>query len=235
MSAVYADLSIEQTLIDGLAARPDPCLVAGMDEVGRGALAGPVSVGVAAVNLQLAVGMPALRDSKVLSAARREKLVGEIASWAVGVAVGHASPAEIDRYGLSSALALAAHRGWAELIRSLDVAPAALILDGRDNWLTRAPEDESETPVAFPDQLHLQVKADARCASVSAAAITAKVDRDQRMTQLHTQHPEYGWDSNKGYGAAVHREALQRLGTTEHHRRSWNLIPQQHPEQGALL
>lgn len=228
--AVRAGLHLEAELAAGL---PDaggrepadgPVLVAGMDEVGRGALAGPVVVGACAAWIPDAGGVPAVRDSKALSDARRRALVPEISAWAAAVCLGEASPAEIDRMGITAALGLAGRRAWAELCTALGQEPVGLILDGRDDWLTRAVADgEAALPVPAPPVPRMVVRAEDQSATVAAASIVAKVGRDDTMIALHAAHPAYGWAGNKGYGAQGHRDALRELGATEHHRRSWNL------------
>ena len=223
------DLSIESSLVQGSG------LVAGMDEVGRGALAGPVTVGVVAVRIPDDGTHPAVQDSKALAPARRAALVGEIGAWAAGAAVGHAAPAEIDRYGLSTALGLAGRRAWHALIAQLDAAVPVLLLDGRDDWLTRTPDEVCTELCPRPDRIHLKVKADALCASVAAASILAKVERDQIMVELDAAFPDYGWAGNKGYGAEGHRRALVERGITEHHRRSWRLLPEPVGQQDELF
>ncbi|GAA1662421.1 hypothetical protein GCM10010977_00620 [Citricoccus zhacaiensis] len=224
LSLVAAQLALASP---GASARTErtgrPLLVAGMDEVGRGALAGPVSVGVVVVALPDAGPQPAVRDSKVLSAKRREALVPEILAWGAAAAVGHAEPGEIDRYGISAALALAGRRAWHRVAADLGCIPDALVLDGRDNWLPRSPLQASVGLAPGPGSVHLQVKADATCATVAAASILAKVERDGLMTGLAEAFPHYGWEGNKGYGAAVHRQAILDRGPSPYHRMSWNL------------
>ncbi len=200
-----------------------PVLVAGMDEVGRGALAGPVSVGVVVVSVPDAGPHPAVRDSKALSATRRTALVPEILAWGAAAAVGHAEPAEIDRYGITSALALAGRRAWHRVSADLGRIPDVLLLDGRDNWLPRAPAPLCTALSPGPGTVHLRVKADATSAAVAAASILAKVERDGLMTGLAEAFPAYGWEGNKGYGAAVHRAAILERGPSPYHRMSWNL------------
>lgn len=210
-------------------------LVAGMDEVGRGALAGPVSVGVVVVRLPDAGPIPAVRDSKALSPVRREALVPQVLDWGAAAAVGHAEPAEIDRYGISAALALAGRRAWHRVVQVLGAQPDVLLLDGRDDFLPRAPLEACHALSAGPGRVHLQVKADATCATVAAASILAKVERDALMTRLAREHPAYGWDGNKGYGAANHRRALIERGPSDQHRLSWRLVPEPSvPEQPVL-
>lgn len=213
------DLSVETQLAQACGST----LIAGMDEVGRGALAGPVAVGIAAVDVALSEPLPGLRDSKKLSARQREKLMETIPVWAA-TAVGLASADEIDAFGLSAALGLAGRRAWHQLL-SHSPSPAGLILDGNTQWLRNAPVAAVEQLAPIEAHIVLQTKADATCATVSAAAITAKVARDALMVELAALYPEYGWDGNKGYGSAAHRLALAEQGVTEHHRKSWNLVP----------
>lgn len=214
------DLTFEKQL----AASSQSTVIAGMDEVGRGALAGPVAVGVAAVDVATSQPLAGLKDSKKLSALQRERLMLEIPSWAV-TAVGMASAPEIDEYGITAALGLAGRRAWNQLLVATE-KPAGLILDGNTQWLKDAPNSAVQELAPLETQILLKTKADATCATVSAAAIVAKVTRDALMVQLAELHPEYGWASNKGYGSAAHRMALTESGVTEHHRKSWNLVPE---------
>lgn len=227
--AVRAGLDVEAALaVEALAAAGGPAasaLVAGMDEVGRGALAGPVVVGVCAARVPAEGQIPPVRDSKALTDRRRRVLVPEIQAWAAGHALGEAGPDEVDRHGITGALALAGARAWAVLVADLGEAPVALILDGSDDWLrhARAGAVARLVPGPVPPVPRLMVKAEDRCATVAAASILAKVDRDDTLTALDAVHPAYGWAGNKGYGAAAHRHAILERGATEHHRRSWNL------------
>jgi ribonuclease HII len=206
-----------------LAARRGPGrrLVVGIDEVGRGALAGPVAVGACAIEVVDGLASPlpeGVRDSKKLTARRREALVQPILATARAGAVGWAGPAEIDEVGIMPALTRAALRA----LTALDLGQEevdAILLDGDVDVLT-----PSLATAGRPAPLvHLQVAADRDCASVSAASILAKVARDAHMVALDARAPDYGWASNKGYGSAAHRAAIDRLGTHEHHRRSWRL------------
>jgi ribonuclease HII len=183
--------------------------IAGVDEVGRGPLAGPVVA--AAVILPLrpsgdisrAGWIGRLRDSKQLSAAEREALYPEItrhAEWAVGIV----SAQVIDQINILQATRLAMRRA----VQALEVAPDALIVDGRE-------------VVAGNVVQRSEVKADARCASVAAASIVAKVIRDRMMCELDSVFPGYGLAVHKGYATADHREALQRLGYSNIHRLSF--------------
>lgn len=205
-------------------ARPEPTLnvehelfasgariVAGVDEVGRGAIAGPVTIGVVAIDAT-ATGFPeGLRDSKLMTPKRREAMVPTVKEWALAWATGSATASEIDAFGIVSALGLAASRA----LQSLAVIPDVVIVDGNTSFLV----EESHGP-----RIMLRVKADQDCASVSAASVIAKVERDTLMTSLHQQFPHYGWDGNKGYGAKVHTDAIRSHGLTDMHRKSWNLL-----------
>lgn len=207
-------------------------VVIGVDEVGRGALAGPVTVG--AVALRRCDAWPdGLADSKRLTPAARERLMAPLAEFGVARAVGHATPAEIDAYGIVAALRLAATRAVAQIAAG-GVAPDAVLLDGKHDWLTPPPDAlfaTTDPAPPLPDvripEVATVVGGDDLCASIAAASVLAKVERDAAMVAAHAEHPEYGWDGNKGYGAEVHLDALRRLGPTDFHRRSWSL-----PERG---
>ena len=215
------DLTVEAAL----AQQCGGTIIAGMDEVGRGALAGPVAVGVAAVDMAVAKPLEGLRDSKKLSPLQRERMMVAIPEWAT-TAVGLASASEIDTYGLTAALGLAGRRAWHQLVSTIGM-PSGLVLDGNSMWLSSAPADLVSALEPVDTHVMLQTKADATCCTVSAAAITAKVARDALMVEIAAQYPEYAWESNKGYGSAAHRMALNALGVTEHHRKSWNLVPEE--------
>jgi ribonuclease HII len=176
--------------------------VAGVDEVGRGPLAGPVTA--AAVRLDPNAIPSGLNDSKKLTAARRETLAAMI--WrSADVCVAHASVAEIDDLNILRASHLAMLRAVAGLKR----APDYLLIDG--NQMPRGLHCAAQTVIA----------GDAQSLSIAAASIVAKVTRDQLMVILAQQHPGYGWETNAGYGTAAHLKALLNLGVTPHHRRSF--------------
>lgn len=206
---------------------PGVALLAGVDEVGRGALAGPVSVGIAVVDLRVHGLIADVRDSKLLKPEDRERLEPLVREWAVGSAVGHASSAEIDALGIIGALRLAGTRAWFEIIAS-GIHPDLVLLDGSHNWLS--PQDQGslfdvETSVpACEAPVHTRVKADMSCLSVAAASVLAKVARDRIMVGLHDEYPAFGWNENKGYATSFHREALRLSGPTPYHRTSWNLL-----------
>jgi ribonuclease HII len=177
-------------------------LVAGVDEAGRGPLAGPV---VAAAVIFEKKRIPrGLNDSKKLSAAAREKLFDKIMQYAVAVGVGEASVDEIDLVNIRQAT----HLAMARAVRALSPAPVFALVDGND-------------PPPLPCPCETIVKGDGISASIAAASIIAKVTRDRLMLKLHEQHPEYHWDWNKGYGTEDHLHALAVHGATPHHRRSF--------------
>ena len=179
--------------------------VAGVDEVGRGPLAGPVTA--AAVILDIRCIPDGLDDSKKLTPSRRALLAEAIMArcdWAVA----HASVEEIDRLNILRASHLAMCRALAGLRRR----PCVALIDG--NMLPR--------DLDLPGQA--VVGGDARCLSIAAASIIAKVFRDRIMVDLAQQHPGYGWERNAGYSTAAHLEALRTLGPTPHHRRSFRPV-----------
>lgn len=197
--------------------------VAGIDEVGRGALAGPVSVGVVVVHSGVRKVLLGVRDSKDLTPNARNALVPKIKIWAVDFAVGHASPDEIDEVGIIGALRIAGHRA----LLSLREMPDVVLLDGSHDWFT-PPEQVSfvEMAAGLLDSVPpvvTKVKADQSCASVAAASVLAKVERDAHMTSLGADFPAYQWQDNKGYASASHIAALGEFGACTQHRRSWNL------------
>jgi ribonuclease HII len=185
------------------ASRAGAGFVVGIDEVGRGPLAGPVTA--AAVWLDPDHIPQGLRDSKVLTAARREKLFDEIMASAK-VSVAHASVEEIDRLNILRASHLAMERAVAAL-----PADHALI-------------DGNLIPRKLGCRAEAIVKGDARCLSIAAASIVAKVTRDRIMVDLAQQHPGYGWEANAGYPTKAHLAALLNLGVTPWHRRSFRPV-----------
>lgn len=186
-----------------------------MDEVGRGSPAGPLHVGLVVMDRSTARPPTGIRDSKLLTPGTRERLVPQIESWATAWAVGTATPVEIDALGLTAALRLAGTRALGQVGEPPDV----VVLDGNHDWLT---PDGAPTTTVRPE-VHARVRADLTCTSVAAASILAKVARDAVMVELAADYPGYQWESNKGYGTDAHFDAIRRLGTTPHHRRSWRL------------
>jgi len=206
-------------------------LIAGMDEVGRGCLAGPVSVGVAVISIDCVNPPENLADSKLLTHEQREELLPLVKSWVKDFAVGHATNNEIDEIGLTRALRRAGRRALAQL----EIKPDHLILDGKHNWLMPEKETHNMFEQEFDDgalsadlKIIAQVKADLNCASVAAASIVAKTTRDQMMTELSKEFPNYFWAENKGYAAPEHLEAIKSFGATKYHRVSWKTF--QHDE-----
>ncbi len=204
--------------------------VAGVDEVGRGAWAGPLSVGIAVVHAGLrARTLPRwLRDSKMLSEERRELVFDDVARWCADAAVGHATAEECDRLGMTGAWRLAARRALADL----EVAPDALVIDGACDLLREpgsepagACRDALEARAApVPSTVLTMVGGDARCAAVAAASVLAKVVRDRMMREEAVHYPPYGFDRNKGYPSPRHQIALRGYGLSAIHRRSWAYV-----------
>lgn len=178
--------------------------VAGIDEVGRGAWAGPVTF--AAVVLPSDRRMYKLRDSKMLDAPRREELAARLQTFAVGIGLGHATNAEIDALGMSDAMRLAASRA----VAALPVHPDVFLVDG--NWNMLPGVDQPVETI---------VHGDARSASIAAASIVAKVARDALMRSVCPTYPRYEFSSNKGYPSPPHVAALDRDGPCALHRHTW--------------
>lgn len=188
--------------------------VIGCDEVGRGAIAGPVAVGVALVDLECGPHPAGLRDSKMLSEKRREQLAPLAADWSRYSAVGLATAQEIDDIGIMAALGLAGRRALNALHRAgASVSDSVVLLDGSHDWLT--PALRRRVPV------RTRVKADRDCVSVAAASVVAKVHRDRLMIAADKRIPGYGWSGNKGYGSAGHFAAIDELGASRLHRHTW--------------
>lgn len=182
---------------------------AGCDEAGRGCYAGPVVA--AAVILPAGFYHTELNDSKKLSAARRETLRSYIEANALAYAVAMVDNTEIDRINILKASFKAMHFA----LDQLTIRPELILVDGnRFVPYKKIPH-------------HCIIKGDGIYASIAAASILAKTCRDAIMVQLHDEHPQYNWDSNKGYGTAEHRKAIERYGLTKYHRRSFNILPAQ--------
>ncbi len=179
--------------------------IAGVDEVGRGPLAGPVVA--AAVVLNLDIVPDGLNDSKKLTAKRRAKLEDLIRETA-DVAIAEATVEEIDELNILRASHLAMERA----VAALNPSPDYLLIDG--NMIPKHLKQPSQAVI----------KGDARSVSIAAASIVAKSWRDRLMVDLAQQHPGYGWETNAGYPSKQHREALQNLGVTPHHRRSFKPV-----------
>ena len=176
--------------------------LAGVDEVGRGPLAGPVLA--AAVILDPSLIPAGLADSKELSAAKREALFGEIARTALGIGIGSVTALEIDALNIRQATLLAMKRA----IAGLPVQPRQVLVDGND-------------PPTLPCPCDAIIKGDGSVASIAAASIIAKVTRDRMMARLATHYPAYGFAGHAGYGTATHRAAIQTHGPCPEHRFSF--------------
>ena len=191
-----------------------PGLVAGVDEAGRGPLAGPVVA--AAVILDDHKPIKGLADSKKLTALRREKLFDEIRAKALCCSVALATVEEIDRLNILQATMLAMQRA----VKGLRLKPAKVLVDG------------NRLPV-LDVVAEAIVSGDALVQAISAASILAKVTRDRMLDELHAQHPLYGFDRHKGYGTAQHLAALREFGPLPEHRRSFAPVAQAMQEHGA--
>ncbi|WP_045074403.1 ribonuclease HII [Psychromicrobium lacuslunae] len=201
--------------------------VAGADEVGRGALAGPVTVGMVVVDASAQKPLAGVKDSKLLSVAERERLVPLIKEWSLAHAVGHASAAEIDAIGIMAALQLAGTRAWEQMQES-PIRAEVVLLDGNHDWLSAKGQlsiFDQPLPAGAGVQVPVQtmIKADLQCLSVAAASVLAKVERDAILVELDGQHAEFGWKVNKGYATAAHRAAIDQFGPSQWHRKSWKL------------
>jgi ribonuclease HII len=198
-------------------------VVVGLDEVGRGALAGPLTIG-AVVITEDASPPAGLTDSKALTAKQREALIQPLEYWAADWSLGSASALEIDRWGLRLALAVAATRA----LDGLSLTPTFALIDGSFNLLDaplRFGDNDTDPPsLHFSHLAHTTiVKGDSQSATIAAASVLAKVQRDRAMDHLALEFPAYGWDANKGYGVPHHRTVLLDQGPCRHHRQTWRL------------
>lgn len=216
-SKTYPSLELEHSLIS--AGRR---FIIGIDEVGRGAIAGPVAVGAALLDSkseQFSTAWPAdLADSKLMTEKSRIKTEPLVASWVAGSAVGYASALEIDQSGIVHALAASASRALEQLLMDAHLRAqiaadgAIIILDGSHNWL-------GELAAGIP--VMVRTKADRDCVSVACASVLAKVARDSRMIKLGETLPGYLLEGHKGYASEAHIEAIRRLGPSVEHRQTW--------------
>lgn len=197
------DLSFEQALWAAGVSR-----VGGIDEAGRGPLAGPVAAGVVILppHREIMERLAGVRDSKQMTPAQRQAACGRIQEAALGYAVGFAEAAEIDALGILPATRLAAWRA----LQALEVTPEHLLLD----YLFLPEVELPQTAL---------IKGDCRSLSVAAASVLAKTARDARLVAMEEEYPGYGFARHKGYGTAAHRAALQRLGPCPEHRRSFHI------------
>ncbi|WP_455356625.1 ribonuclease HII [Streptomyces sp. SYSU K217416] len=181
-------------------------IIAGVDEVGRGAWAGPVTVCAAITGLRRPP--EGLTDSKLISPKRRGEMALHLEQWVTAHALGHASPEEIDELGMTAALRLAAVRA----LEALPVRPDAVILDGKHDYL------------GGPWRVRTVIKGDQSCVAVAAASVIAKVRRDKMMAELGKKHADFAFAANAGYPSPVHRAALAEWGPTPYHRLSWSYL-----------
>lgn len=212
MAAVAPTLTLERRLLR------EHTLVIACDEVGRGALAGPVAVGAVAADAAFSRRRvpEGLRDSKLIVEPRRAGVAERARAWVPAHAVGWATAGEVDEVGIIRALGLAAVRAIDDLrAQGVEVEDALVILDGNHDYIT---------PIASVGRgVRPVIKADRDCASASAASVIAKVARDEYMGDLDAQAPVYCWSRNKGYASAEHRAAIESHGLSAHHRASWSI------------
>lgn len=214
MTVVAPRLTLERRLL-----REHPLLIA-CDEVGRGALAGPIAIGAAVADAALSRRRvpEGLRDSKLIPERQRAAVAQRVSSWVPATALGWASSAEIDEIGIMRALGLAAVRAIDGLrAQGVPVDDALVLLDGNYDYISPVSRiGRGVTPV---------IKADRDCASAAAASVIAKVARDELMVRLHDEAPVYQWMRNKGYASGEHRAAIDAHGLSAHHRASWAIAP----------
>ena len=202
-------LSFEQTL--------NARYVIGIDEVGRGCIAGVVAVGAVLIDLENISQWPEkLQDSKLLTPKSRTAIFDEVSNWALSWSVGLASVEEIERGGIISSLGLAASRALLEIAngnaKSLTEFPTVILLDGNQDYL-------GTKSMGF--RVQTKIKADQDCVSVAAASVLAKVTRDNLMVEISETYPQYALESNKGYASADHIKGLKEHGPSPIHRLSW--------------
>jgi ribonuclease HII len=202
-------LSFEQTL--------NARYVIGIDEVGRGCIAGVVAVGAVLIDLEKISPWPEkLQDSKLLTPKSRAAMFDEVSNWAMSWSVGLASVEEIEQQGIVSSLGLAASRALIEIASSnakaLTEFPTVILLDGNQDYL-------GTKSMGF--RVQTKIKADQDCVSVAAASVLAKVTRDNLMVEISETYPQYALESNKGYASADHIKGLKEHGPSPIHRLSW--------------
>ena len=211
MTPVTPTLTLERRLLR------EHAWIISCDEVGRGALAGPVVVGAtifdaAAARRRVPDG---LRDSKLIPEPRRADVAARVADWVPASGLGWASAQEVDQVGIMRALGLAALRAIEALPQHADLDPheGIVILDGNHDYISPAG--------GWAYTVRPVIKGDRDCASAAAASVLAKVARDTHMVTLHAEAPVYEWDHNKGYASQSHRDAILEHGISRHHRASW--------------
>ena len=199
-------------------------VVCGIDEVGRGSWAGPVTV---AAVVPAPEHLKGVRDSKQLDRATRERVAGDVRSWAIAIGVGHASAEECDELGMTAAQRAAGRRALAQL-HAQGFQPGRILLDGNHDYLR------------LGDRVTCKIRADTTSLAVAAASCVAKVTRDRLMLGEAEHFPAYGFESNVGYPAPVHQAALRAYGPCSIHRRSWAFMEALHwpglpPPPGRLF
>jgi len=183
-------------------------VVCGIDEVGRGSWAGPVTVGAV---IPAPEHLQGVRDSKQLDRSTRTRVAADVRAWAVAIGVGHASPLECDELGMTAALRLAGHRALAQL-EMQGYEPERIVLDGNHDYL------------GLGSRVTTQIKADTKSLACAAASCVAKVTRDQMMIAESEHFPPYAFESNVGYPAPMHKAALAAYGPCTIHRRTWSFM-----------
>lgn len=197
--------------------------VIGCDEVGRGAIAGPVTVAAAAIIPYVGAWPAGLRDSKMLSDSRRHALFEPVGRWVRAWSAASIDAERIDAEGIVACLRAAAVTSVGRVLRGMpelgNGARVAVILDGTSDWLSSGLQEVIDPGLEVT--VRVRAKADRDCAVVAAASVLAKVERDDHMLRMAQAFPGYGWERNRGYGSPAHYEAIARLGATQLHRRSW--------------
>ena len=209
-AAKKAKARLEDLLVEELPLWAEGCVVAGLDEVGAGPIAGPVTAACVVLDPSKVDRMVGVDDSKALSAKRRAECASTIRESAKAWAIVDVSVEEIDSINILQAALQAMRRALASVLSDINVVHH-LLVDAREVPQTDIPQ----TPL---------VKGDARSLSVAAASIIAKVHRDALMTEMSAQYPEYGFERHKGYGTAAHLAALRKYGATPIHRRSFSPV-----------
>jgi len=204
--------------------RKGSSIVIGIDEVGKGAWAGPLMIGAAVLSRDVIASddasalMGGARDSKQLSEMRREEMFDHVAATCAAWSIGYVTHAECDALGMNAAQRLATKRAIESLANQIDVSKATAVIDGRWDFVS-----------PYISQVVTQVKADASVLSVSAASVLAKVSRDRMMREYANDYSLWSFETNKGYPCPKHRTALQGYGPSALHRTSWafmeNFVP----------
>jgi len=204
ISAPLPSLRLERSLL-----RAGHALVGGIDEVGRGPLAGPIYIGLVVVDTNTPTAPRGVRDSKATKPGQRTQLARSVKDWA-WTTTASVDAQFIDRFGLTQALRECVNIAYGNASRA-GMAPSVIILDGSFNFC------DPDLPLSVV----MRKKADQSASSVAAASIIAKVERDEFMRERSIDFPGYGWERNSGYGTREHLEAIKRLGLTKLHRTSF--------------